>query len=185
MKSSEEWNWESLTTLSIPSNQLRQHLGRLLGSDAEERNRAGGLLYCEVANQGQLYSAAAPCVDIIAEHVGCGGGLNSDSVALLESILNARSRGLQALVDGVSVDVAEYCRRRILDILPEILQKADGEDFELFREVCFLIPQLADSSNEVVKFLSNSISRFEGEFRRVSSEALEEAEEVLRDGHMS
>ncbi|WP_331721195.1 hypothetical protein [Streptomyces sp. NBC_00454] len=181
---SEEWDWESLTTLSVPSSQLRRHLERLLGRDAEERNRAGGLLYCEVANQGQLYSAAAPCVDIIAEHVESGGGLSADSVALLESILSARSPGLQLLVGGVLVDVAGYCRKRILDLLPEILREADGEDSELFREVCFLIPQLADSSEEVIKFLGLSISRFEGELRRVSSEALEEAEEVLREGHM-
>ncbi|MFD9419088.1 hypothetical protein ACFWC9_30910 [Streptomyces goshikiensis] len=184
MKASEEWDWESLTTLSVPSSQLRQHLGRLLGGDAEERNRAGGLLYCEVANQGQLYSAAAPCVDMIAEHVESAGSLSSDSVALLESILNARSPGLQVLVGGVLVDVAEYCRKRILDLLPEILREADGEDFELFREVCFLIPQLADSSEEVIKFLGLSVSRFEGELQRVSNEALGEAEEVLSEGHM-
>ncbi|MFD9390472.1 hypothetical protein ACFWBB_06945 [Streptomyces sp. NPDC060000] len=184
MKISEDWDWESLTTLSVPSSQLRQHLGRLLGRDAEERKRAGGLLYCEVANQGHLYSAAAPCVDVIAEHVESGGGFSPDSLALLESILNARSPGLQVIVGGVLVDVAEYCRKRILDLLPEILREADGEDVELFREVCFMIPQLADSSQEVIEFLDLSISRFEGELRRVSSEALEEAQEVLRDGHM-
>ncbi|MDX2682451.1 hypothetical protein [Streptomyces soliscabiei] len=182
---SEEWDWESLTTLSVPSNQLRQHLGRLLGRDAEARRRAGGLLYCEVANQGHLYSTAAPCVDIIAEHVESGGGFSSDSIALLESILNARSPGLQVTVDGARVDVSEYCRKRILDLLPEILREADGEDVQLFREVCFLIPQLADSSPEVIEFLKLSISRFEGELRRVSSEALEEAQEVLRDGHIA
>ncbi|SHI51701.1 hypothetical protein SAMN05444521_7763 [Streptomyces sp. 3214.6] len=82
------------------------------------------------------------------------------------------------------MDVSEYCRKRILDLLPEILREADGEDVQLFREVCFLIPQLADSSQEVIEFLNLSISRFEGELRRVSSEALEEAQEVLRDGHM-
>ncbi|MFE6751151.1 hypothetical protein ACFVGM_35260 [Kitasatospora purpeofusca] len=103
---------------------------------------------------------------------------------MLESILNARSPGLQVLVDGVPLDAAEYCRKRILDLLPEILQEADGKDFEFFREVCFLIPQLADSSDEVIRFLNLSISRFEGELRRVSSEALEEAEEVMREGHM-
>jgi hypothetical protein len=184
VKTSEEWDWESLTTLSVPSSRLRQHLGRLLGKDAEERRRAGGLLYCEVANQGQLYSAAAPCVDVVAEHVESGGGFTSDSVALLESILNARSPGLQASVGGVLVDVAEYCRKRILDLLPEMLREADGEDIELFREVCFLIPQLADSSPEVMEFLDLSISRYEGELRRASAEALEEAREVLRDGHM-
>ncbi|MFD5575278.1 hypothetical protein [Streptomyces cadmiisoli] len=181
---SEEWDWESLTAVSIPSSQLRKHLGRLLGMDAEERNRARGVLYCEVANQGYLYDAAAPCVDIIAEHVESGGGLSSNSVDVLESILNARHPGLNVAIGGVAVDVAEYCRKRILDILPEILRKADGEDIELFREVCFLIPQLADSSQEVIEFLSLSVSRFEGELLRISSEALEEAREVQREGHM-
>lgn len=182
---SEKWDWDSLAALSVPSSELQEHLGRLLGGDAAERHRAEGFLYCEVANQGQLYSAAAPCVDIIAEHVESGGGLNSDCISLLESILNARSPGLQVLVDGVRVDVANYCRGRILDLLPGILREADGEDLDFFREVCFLIPQLADSSEEVIKFLRRSIFQFEGESRRLSSEALEEAEEVRREGHMA
>ncbi|MFD6416137.1 hypothetical protein [Streptomyces sp. NPDC060194] len=185
MKVPHDWDWDSLTTLSVPFSQLRQQLGQLLGVDAGERNRASQLLYCEVANQGQLYSAAAACVDIIAEHVKAGGELSSDSIALLESILSARSPGLQVLVGGVLVDAAEYCRERTLDLLPGILRNANGEDFAFFREVCFLIPQLADSSDEVIRFLGSSVLRFEGELRRVSSEALKEAEEVVREGHMT
>ncbi|MFE7353499.1 hypothetical protein ACFU8Q_09890 [Streptomyces sp. NPDC057543] len=86
--------------------------------------------------------------------------------------------------EPVLVDAAEYCRKRILDLLPEILRAADGENSELFREVCYLIPQLADSSEDVIEFLGLSVSRCEGELRSMAGEALEEAEEVRREGHM-
>src|SRR5690606_5038173 len=98
---------------------------------------------------------------------------------LLESILNARSAGLRASAAGGTVEVEAYCRRRILEILPDLLSEADGRDAEYFREVCFLVPQLADSSEEVVEFLRSSVASLQGELRRMAVEALEEAEEVV------
>jgi hypothetical protein len=68
--------------------------------------------------------------------------------------------------------------------LPQVLSHADGSDAEYFREVCYLIPQLADSSGEVVDFLRTSASTLEGELRKAAVEALEEAEEVVEEGHM-
>ncbi|WP_077798742.1 hypothetical protein [Streptomyces sp. JHA26] len=181
---SQTWDWDSLETLSVPAAELPAHLERLVGQDPDERSRAGRLLYCEVANQGHLYSAAAPCVDALTHLARTGTPLTPQAVSLLESILNARNASARAGLEGGSVDVADYSRGEILAALPELLGHADGSDAEYFREVCYLIPQLADSSDEVVGFLRKSVSTLEGELRRVASEALEEAEEVVEEGHM-
>ncbi|MEV5337594.1 hypothetical protein AB0K93_03800 [Streptomyces sp. NPDC052676] len=181
---SRTWDWDSLETLSIPATELRTHLERLLGEDPDERSRAGRLLYCEVANQGHLYSAAAPCVDALTTLARAGTPLTPPSVSLLESILNARNAGVRAGTADGSVDVTSYCRNEILATLPQLLSHADGTDAEYFREVCYLIPQLADSSDEVISFLRKSVSTLEGELRQAAAEALEEAEEVAEEGHM-
>ncbi|MFF7382414.1 hypothetical protein [Streptomyces griseoluteus] len=183
--SEEDWDRASLTTLGIGPAAVSTHLEQLLASDPEERRRASDLLYCEVANQGQLYGAAVLCVDFLAGHTAAGGRQTPESIALLESILNARSPGLRAVRRGNPVDVAEYCREGILKILPEILRSADGRDAGFFREVCFLIPQLADSSDSVIEFLTAATSDHQGELRRLAGEALEEAEDVSREGHMA
>jgi hypothetical protein len=181
---SRTWDWDSLETLSIQAAGLHAHLERLLGADPDERIRAGRLLYCEVANQGHLYSAAAPCVDALTTRAKAGTPLSAQSVSLLESILNARNAGVRAGLEDGSVDVTSYCRSEILAVVPQLLSHADGTDAEYFREVCYLIPQLADSSDEVVSFLRKSVSTFEGELRQAAADALEEAEEVVEEGHM-
>lgn len=91
---SRAWDWDSLETLSIPAAGLHTHLERLLGEDPDERTRAGRLLSCEVAHQGHLYSAAAPCVDALTTRATAGTPLTAQSVSLLESILNARNAGV-------------------------------------------------------------------------------------------
>ncbi|AIS01005.1 hypothetical protein [Streptomyces glaucescens] len=181
---SRTWDWDSLETLSIPAAEIHTHLERLVGQDPDERTRAGRLLYCEVANQGHLYSAAAPCVDALTTRARTGTPLTPQSVSLLESILNARNAGVRAGLEDGSVDVTSYCRSEILAVLPQLLSHADGSDDEYFREVCYLIPQLADSSDEVVAFLRKSVSTLEGELRQAAVDALEEAEEVAEEGHM-
>jgi hypothetical protein len=181
---SQTWDWDSLETLSVPAAELPAQLERLVGQDADERSRAGRLLYCEVANQGHLYSAAAPCVDALTSLARSDTPLTPQAVSLLESILNARNSGVRAGLEDGSVDVTEYCRNEILAALPQVLSHADGSDAEYFREVCYLIPQLADSSGEVVDFLRTSASTLEGELRKAAVEALEEAEEVVEEGHM-
>ena len=70
------------------------------------------------------------------------------------------------------------------DVLPQILQLGrDGDDEDL-QEVCYLIPQLADSDEPVVKFLRSEARSASGERVKMVREALEEAEEVLEEGHM-
>ncbi len=174
------WDWTSLTTLSIPAVHLIPHIEALTAQDSDDRHRAGALLYCELANQGELYSAAAACVDFLADHLVAGGCLNAECIELIEAILEARSPGLTVNVRGEGVEVEEFCRNRVLEVLPLILECVEGEDLEYFREVCFLIPPLADSSAQVVGFLRASVVRYEGEWLRVCSEALVEAEEVVR-----
>ncbi|MFF4215701.1 hypothetical protein [Streptomyces nondiastaticus] len=49
-----DWDWDSLTTLSVPARRLPEYLMALVGEEAEARHRARGVLYCEVANQGHL-----------------------------------------------------------------------------------------------------------------------------------
>ncbi|MEU3659031.1 hypothetical protein AB0E77_04590 [Streptomyces sp. NPDC032940] len=181
---SRTWDWDSLESLSVPAAELPAQLERLVGPDADERSRAGRLLYCEVANQGHLYSAAAPCVDALTRLARSGTPLTPQAVSLLESILNARNAGVRAGLEDGSVDVTEYCRSEILAALPQLLGHADGSDAEYFREVCYLIPQLADSSGEVADFLRSAAATLEGELRKAAAEALEEAEEVLEEGHM-
>ncbi|MFJ3207540.1 hypothetical protein [Streptomyces flaveolus] len=100
-------------------------------------------------------------------------------------MLNARNPGVRAEFEGGAVDVTDYCRSEILAVLPQLLRHADdANDAEYFREVCFLVPQLADSSGAVLAFLRRSVSTCEGELRRVAADALEEAEEVVEKGHM-
>ncbi|MEV5547724.1 hypothetical protein AB0L35_16590 [Streptomyces sp. NPDC052309] len=181
---SRTWDWDSLETLSVPAAGLAAHLERLVGQDPDERSRAGRLLYCEVANQGHLYSAAAPCVDALTGLARAGTPLTPQAVSLLESILNARNAGVRAGLEDGSVDVTDYCRSEILAALPQLLSHADGSDAEYFREVCYLIPQLADSTDEVVGFLRESVATLGGELRKVAADALEEAEEVVEEGHM-
>jgi hypothetical protein len=178
------WDWSCLETLSVPVADLPVYLDRLLGQDPAERDRAEGVLYCQVANQGHLYSAAAPCVDALAARARTGEPLTPQAVSLLECVLNARNAGVRAAVEGGSVDVAGYCRSEVLAVLPQLLRHADGADAEYFREVCYLIPQLADSSEAVLSFLRRSASTLVGELRQVAADALEEAEEVASEGHM-
>ncbi|GAA1299758.1 hypothetical protein [Saccharothrix xinjiangensis] len=184
MNSPQEWNWQALDTLSVPGGELPEYLDWLVGNDAKKRARARKVLYCEVANQGDLYSAAAACVDVIVEHAKSGTVLSPEAVGVLESVLNARSPGLKVGVGGALVDVADYCRGRILEILPQILYRATGKDVDYFREVCHLIPQLADSSEEVVNFLVATLAEHDGQLRQFAADALEEAREVMVDGHM-
>jgi hypothetical protein len=178
------WDWDSLETLSVSASELPTYLVRLLEADTGERTHASQVLYCQIANQGHLYSAAAPCVDALTARARTGTPLAPQAVSLLEAMLNARNPGVRAEFEGGAVDVADYCRSEILAVLPQLLQHADGVDAEYFREVCFLIPQLADSSDAVVSFLRRSVSALEGELRQVAADALVEAEEVVEEGHM-
>ncbi|MFE5210077.1 hypothetical protein [Streptomyces sp. NPDC056600] len=184
MKFSRTWDWASLESLSVPAAELRRYLEVLLGPDRDERSKAGRVLYCEVANQGHLYSAAAPCVDALTSAVRSGAPVTPEAVSLLESVLNARNALARAASEDGSVDVAEYCRHEILSVLPHLLEQADGTDADLFREVCYLIPQLADASEAVVVFLRDAVAKLDPELRRVAADALEEAEEVREEGHM-
>lgn len=179
---SRRWRWDELTTLSVPPHRLEGHLARLLRGDQDDRRRVHGLLYCEVANQGHLYSAAAPCVDAVVRHARCGTPPTPEAVSLLEAVLNARDPGARAASAEGDVDVAEYCRGEILGLLPLLLEQAHGASPEFFREVCFLVPQLADSSTAVLPFLARAAARCDGERGRWAREALEEAGEVVRDG---
>lgn len=181
---SRAWDWDSLETLSIPTAELRTYLERLLGEDPDERARADQVLCCEVASQGHLYSAAAPCVDALTTRAGAGAPPAPQAVSLLEAILNARNAGVRAGLEDGSVAVTDYCRNEILAVLPQVLSHADGADPEYSHEICRLVPQLADSSAEVIGFLRKSVSTLEGELRQAAADALEEAEEVAREGHM-
>jgi hypothetical protein len=182
---SRRWRWDALTTLSVPAHRLEGYLARLLWGDREERGRMRDVLYCQVANQGHLYGAAAACVDAVASHARSGGSLTPEAVSLLEAVLNARNPGARAASAEGDVDVAEYCRTEILGILPQVLVQAESATSAFFREVCFLIPQLADSSATVGRFLVRAVAHSDGQRRRWAHEALEEAREVLRDGPMS
>lgn len=184
MTSVEAWNWEEVTTLSVPATRLVAKVEALLGGDAEARSKAEAVLYVQLANQGALYSAAAPCVDLLAELVREHGRLTAESVSVLEAVLGARTPGLEVTVHGAAVDVAEYCRRRILELVPAILREAEEADPAYLREVFFLVPQLADSSPEVLDFLRKQAASLDGELLEQCREALEEAEDVIRDGHM-
>lgn len=181
---SRKWDWDSPETLSIPAAELRRHLERLLGQDLDERTRVGRLLYCEVANQGHLYSAAAPCVDVLTPRARTGAPPAPQAVSLLEAILNTRNAGVRAGLEDGSVDVTDYCRSEILAVLPQLLSHADGADPEYFHEICYLVPQLADSSAEVIDFLRKSVPTLEGELCQAADDALEEAEELAREGQM-
>ncbi|MFE1834263.1 hypothetical protein [Streptomyces sviceus] len=103
----------------------------------------------------------------------------------MEAMLNARSPGLLVMVGEEETDVAQYVRQRVLDAVSLLIPCAENEDLDWFREFCFLVPQLADSSQEVIDYLRRSAPLLQGEKQAVCHEALEEAEEVLRDGHMS
>ncbi|WP_448321651.1 hypothetical protein [Streptomyces sp. CO7] len=184
MSFARNWRWETLSTLSVPAHRLEGYLARLVRGDREDRARVRDLLYCEVANQGCLYSGAAPCVDAVTSHARSGAPLTPEAVSLLEVVLNARNPGVRAASAEGDVDVAEYCRAEILDVLPLLLEQAGGAAPDFFREVCFLIPQLAESSTAVARFLVRAVARCDGERRLWAREALEEAREVLRDGHM-
>ncbi|MFF2147475.1 hypothetical protein [Kitasatospora sp. NPDC058190] len=178
------WDWMSLQSLSMPASGIRALLDRLLGGGPEDSRAARAVLYCEVANRGQLFTAAAPCVDVIAEHLRMGGRLNSAAVSTLEVILNARDHGSTVSIDGAPVDTAAYCRARILEVLPEILRTADPADPDHFEEVCFLVPQLADSAPQVLDFLRLHTAGRDSRARELALAALEEAEDVARNGPM-
>ncbi|MER7768679.1 hypothetical protein [Kitasatospora sp. NPDC096140] len=177
------WDWSSLQTLSQPASELPPYLERLVTGTPRESRGARSVLYCEVANQGQLYTAAAACVDFIAGHVRAGGRLNSAAVRILEEILDARTPGLTVEVGERTVDTAAYCRARILDVVPDILHTADPADLGRFGAVCFLVPQLADSAPQIIDFLHRHATHPVSAVRTLVLEALEEAEEVVRDGH--
>jgi hypothetical protein len=181
---SSRWDWSALACQTLPAEQIPGYLERLLSEYDDERKRAYGVLYCEVANQGQLYSAAAACVDVLVERLERRGNLPAQAIGLLEAVLSARSPGLSVVVDGADTDVAQYCRQRILDGVPLLVAGADDEELQWFKEFCFLVPELADTSREVIEYLRRSIDSLEGERQALCREALEEAEEVLRDGHM-
>lgn len=160
-------------------------LEQLVASGSAERRRdVLGSLYCAVANQGSLYTAAVPCVDLLADVLAAGGAVNAECISLLEMILNSRTPGLTVEVDGVPVDAAGYCRERVLGVLPRILAAVDAQGGEYLREVCLLIPQLADSSPLVLDFLRGVVAGHEGELSECIADATEEAEEVERDGPM-
>lgn len=180
----DRWNWSVLSCLSLDGELIPGYLERLLNGDDGEQERAFGVLYCEVANQGQLYSAGAASVDVVIRHLQEGGRLPARAVSLLEAILSARDPGLSVTVDGVDRDAAQYARQRILDGVPSLMASSRTEGLEWFREFCFLVPQLSDSSPEVVDFLRHSVTDLEGERRKLCLEALEEAEEVLQEGYM-
>ncbi|MEU3557832.1 hypothetical protein [Streptomyces fragilis] len=184
MSFSRDWRWETLTTLSLPPQRLEGYLAVLLWGGREDRGRVHGLLYCEVANQGHLYGAAAACVDAVASHARSGAPLTPEAVSLLEAVLSARNPGVRATSAEGDVDVAEYCRAEVLGVLPRVLRQADAAAADFFREVCFLVPQLAGSSTAVARFLVRAAARGEGERRRWALEALEDVREVLRDGHL-
>ncbi|MET8577426.1 hypothetical protein [Streptomyces sp. NPDC005012] len=112
-----------------------------------------------------------------------GTPVTPEAVSLLESVLNARNTLARAASEDGSVDVAGYCRHEILSVLPHLLRQADGTDADLFREVCYLIPQLADSSEAVVVFLRESVAMLGPELHQVATDALEEAEEVMEGAH--
>ncbi|MFF1302634.1 hypothetical protein [Streptomyces sp. NPDC058307] len=181
---SDRWDWSTLTCQSLPGERIPGYLERLLDRDEGERKRAYGVLHCEVANQGQLYSAAAACVDVLVAWLEGRGRLPAEAVSLMEAILNARSPGHSVMVGEAATDVAQYVRQRVLDGVPLLVSCAENEDLDWFREFCFLVPQLADSSQEVIDYLRRSAPLLQGEKRALCYEALEEAEEVLRDGHM-
>lgn len=180
-----QWDWPSLATLSVPGDRVPTYIDRIFVPEATpDRHRTAEVLYCEVANQGELYEAAAACADTIARRAEGGEPLNRDCISVLEAILSARSPGLQVPVDGTARDVAEYVRQRILDVLPQILQLGrDGDDEDL-QEVCYLIPQLADSDESVMEFLRSEAQSASGDRLKMVREALQEAEEVLEEGHM-
>ncbi|MFJ9703662.1 hypothetical protein [Streptomyces sp. NPDC101234] len=184
MKGSGRWDWSALTCQTLPGERIPGYLELLLDEDSGERQRAYGVLYCEVANQGQLYSAAAACVDVLVERLERRERLPAEAVSLLEAVLNGRAVGLSVMLDGADTDVAQYARRRILDGVPTLIRHAEDESLNWFKEFCFLVPQLADSSAEVVDYLRRSADRTGGERQALCREALEEAEEVVRDGHM-
>ncbi|MFJ9611535.1 hypothetical protein ACIRS1_34870 [Kitasatospora sp. NPDC101176] len=177
------WDWSSLQTMSQPASELPRYLERLVSGGPDERRGARSVLYCEVANQGQLYTAAAACVDFITGYVRAGGRLNSAALRILEEILNARNAGSTVEVDGRTVDTAAYCRDRILGVVPDILRTADPADLDQFDAVCFLVPQLADSAPQIIDFLHRHATHPAPGVRKPVLEALEEAEEVVRDGH--
>ncbi|MFD0403759.1 hypothetical protein [Kitasatospora sp. NPDC127116] len=119
----------------------------------EESDGARSVLYCQVANQGQLYTAAVPRADFLAGHARAGGRLSSAALGILEGILSARTPGSTVLVGGRVVDTAAYCRARILDAVPDILRTAEPADLDRFDAVCFLVPQLADCAPQILDFL--------------------------------
>lgn len=180
----QKWNLDILTTMNTSAASLLSHIDHLFSESANLRARARIALYCEVANQGQLYSAAAMCVDLVATRVSDYGYASTEAVRLLDEIISARTPGLMVVVDGVSVGVYEYCRVRILDILPTLLLEADNKDDGYLRALSFLIPQLADDASVVLEFLRICTLRYEGYRRQLCAEALREAEEVARNGHM-
>ncbi|MFJ3794230.1 hypothetical protein [Kitasatospora sp. NPDC090091] len=177
------WDWSSLQSMSRPVYEIPRYLELLVSGSPQASRGARSVLYCEVANQGQLYTAAAACVDFLAGYVRAGGRLNSAALRILEEILNARTPGSTVEIDGRAVDTAAYCRERTLDVIPDILRTADPVDLDQFDAVCFLIPQLADSVPQIIDFLHRHANHPVPGVRKPVLEALEEAEEVVRDGH--
>ncbi|MEU8765241.1 hypothetical protein [Streptomyces sp. NPDC048659] len=177
-------DWAGVTAMSVPAAGLVPKVEALFDGDAGARGGAEAVLYVQVANQGQLYSAAAPCVDLIAELARERGRATAEAVSVLEAVLNARTPGLTVTVGGAAVDAAGYCRRRILELLPLLLDGAAGAEPRYLRELFFLLPQLADSAPGILGFLREREPGLDGEALTWCREALEEAADVLRDGHM-
>lgn len=176
------WDWNELSAFYTSTESLQRALHEIASDDREVRRSARAELRSGVANQGHLFSAAAAVLDVLAARAATARMLTLEELDLIGCILDARDPGLQVLVQGTTVDVAEFCHSRILEILPILFSLATGRDDDYFREISFIVPLFASDTDDVVRILRESVASSHGERRRLAEDALEEALEVQERG---
>lgn len=174
-----EWDWSWLHTLTGDGKAIPGLISGLFSSRPDERISSHGDLYCEVVNQGSLYSAAAGVVDVILTELERRGDLPAEAWYLLDAIFRGESHGRTVLIDGSRVEVSDYCRNKIARALPLIEDAATGAVGEEFQGIAFLLGGMAEFYPAVSEILEREVVASTGERKIIAENGLSEALELI------
>ncbi|WP_433517741.1 hypothetical protein ACQP2T_20665 [Nonomuraea sp. CA-143628] len=176
-----EWDWSRLSTLTGDAKMIPRLIDEIFSERPQERSSAHGSLYCEVVNQGSLYSAAAGVADVILAELERRGDLSAEAWYLLDAMFRGTSHGRTVFMDGGELKIDDYCRIRIMGMLPLIEDAATGAMGEEFQGIVFLLGGMAEFCPAVSEILEREIAASTGERKIIAEGGLSEALELINE----